>query len=93
LNLRVPDPSRFFEGSEGLVFPPHVLPQLTGSITITHLIQNFDENIPGMNRAQERQAPVTTEGDEMEMAVPVVTNQSLLVMGRREHQTPTLPKT
>jgi len=57
------------------------------AITIAHLIQNLDENIPGMNRAQERQAPVTTEGDEMKMAVPLVTNQSL-GHGTEKNQTP-----
>src|SRR5882762_3941246 len=33
---------------------------------IARLVQNVVENIPGANRVQQRRAPATTAGDEME---------------------------
>jgi len=50
------------------------------AIAIAHLVQIRDENIPGANRAQQRQASLTTECDEMEMPAPGVPNQ---FVGRR----------
>ena len=50
------------------------------AIAIAHLVQIRDENIPGANRAQQRQASLTTECDEMEMPAPGVPKQ---FVGRR----------
>ena len=50
------------------------------AIAIAHLVQIRDENLPGANRAQQRQASLTTECDEMEMPAPGVPKQ---FVGRR----------
>jgi hypothetical protein len=39
------------------------------------LAENLDKHIPGADRAQEWNAPVTTERDEMKMPAPVDPNE------------------
>jgi len=39
-------------------------------IAVPHLAKNLNRSILGADRAQERHAPVTTKGDEMEMPRP-----------------------
>jgi len=45
------------------------------SIAVARFAENPDERVPGANRAQKRQAPIAGEGDEMQMAAPVMTNE------------------
>ena len=45
------------------------------SVAVARLAKKLDENISGANRAQPRQAAVTTERDEVQMAAPIVTNE------------------
>lgn len=47
---------------------------------IAHLDQNLDEEILGASRSEERQAPVATKGDGVEMVLPVTAFQ----LGRHE---------
>ena len=61
------------------------------TIAVTHVIQNADENASGANRAQQRQSPVTTERDEMQMAVTVVADEFVGHGGKGK--SPTLLKT
>jgi len=53
-------------------------------------VQNPDENIPRANQGQQLQAPVTTEDDEMKMAVPVAADQSFAHGAEEESKTTTL---
>jgi hypothetical protein len=45
------------------------------TVAIARLAENLDENISGANGAQQRQASIASEGDEMKMPVPVVANE------------------
>ena len=45
------------------------------AIAIPHLTEDLDENISGANRAQQGQASIASERNEMQMTVPVVANE------------------
>jgi hypothetical protein len=45
------------------------------SVAVAYLAENLDEDISGANRAQQGQASITGERNEMQMAVPVVVNE------------------
>ena len=55
-------------------------------VTVAHFVKNMDESISSANRAQQRQASVTTEGDEMQMVLSVPALQSF--GQRRSNQEP-----
>ena len=46
------------------------------SVAVAHFAQNLHEKIFGANRSKQRQAPITTAGDEVEMTLPVPASQS-----------------
>jgi len=53
--------------------------------TVPNLAENLNKNIPGANRAQQRQAPIAGERNEMQMAASIVANQ---FNGRAGEETP-----
>jgi hypothetical protein len=57
------------------------------AVTVTHLAKNLDENISGANRAQQRQASITGERNEMQMAASIVPNE-LDGHGKKEKSKP-----
>jgi hypothetical protein len=63
------------------MFGHHDVPGQNKPISIAHFAQNIDEGVSGSNRAQQRQALVTTKCDEVEMVLPV----SALQPGRHEY--------
>jgi hypothetical protein len=69
------------------MFGHHDVTRQREAPAIAHLVLNLDENIPGANRAQQWQARVTTEGDEMEMAASIMADQ-LFAHGMEEKSKP-----
>jgi hypothetical protein len=53
----------------------HDIPGQTNPLPHSHLIKNFHETIACATAPQQRLAPITTECDEMQMAVPVISTQ------------------
>ena len=54
------------------VFRHHHKSHQRKSVSITHLAQDFYKQIPRPHRPQQRQAPVTTAGDEMQIVLAVI---------------------
>jgi hypothetical protein len=57
------------------------------SVAVAHLTKNLDKNILGANRTQKRQTSIAGEGNEMQMAAPVVANE-FVGHATREKSTP-----
>lgn len=60
------------------------------SVAVAHRPEHLDENISGANRAQEGHASITREGNEMEVAAPVVANELDSHENAKQVKTPTL---
>ena len=45
------------------------------AVAVAYLAQNLDENISGANRAQQRQTPVTSTRNKMQMTAAVVAHE------------------
>ena len=45
------------------------------AVALPHLAKKMDENISGANRTQKGQAPVTSEGYEMQVAASIPANE------------------
>jgi hypothetical protein len=66
------------------------VPDKREAVTLPDLAQNFHEDTSCTSRTQERQAPVATAGDGVQMLLPVVAFQSLGHSGvnQRPHPSP-----
>lgn len=45
------------------------------AVPVADFAKHLHEDIPGANRAEQRQASIAGEGNEMQMAAPVVANE------------------
>ncbi len=57
------------------------------AVAVPHLTENLDEDIFGVNRAQQGQASIAGEGNEVQMAASVVANE-FVSHGRKEKSKP-----
>ena len=55
------------------MFRHHDIPDNTKPMSAANFIQDFHKLIPRLNRSKQRSSPIATEGDEMQIALSVMT--------------------